>query len=239
MSATPLHTPALGKPIILALCVMITGSGCNHRFDFDEDGNGSTFGTGGVASISDAAVAGRTWGGSGPDAGSERDHCASYCEQHGQVCTSDDELSCVECNLDGDCDHAERPRCSGRTHTCVACFTSTDCKGSLPRTCVAGECRPACTYGASDDACGGGEHTYCNSSDVCCSCDSDHDCAGSPSTPRCLLPGWYCVACTSSSQCSGATPRCDPVSHACVACAEGHDCPSGCCDTETHTCSTD
>ena len=210
------------------VCLLVLAS-CKTRFDFDDNGQKLSTDSGSSGAGAGADANPEPTDAPQTDSGYSYEACESLCARHGQSCERD-WLRCVECNDNDDCRHNGRPPYCYE-HRCIQCLSNGDCPGSEPRTCVFGECRPGCD---SPDDCTSVGAKDCHDR-VCCSCYNDNDCPAS-AAKHCLLPGWYCVACTDDTQCGGATPRCHPSTHTCVACRDGRDCPSGCCDTTTHTC---
>jgi formylglycine-generating enzyme len=96
--------------------------------------------------------------------------------------------------------------------------TTTVTSYAASGTCSAG----ACTYPATDSACG--TNKLCGGAGACSVCKTDSACgatcaACSGGTPKCKDAGTTskCVGCLKDADCSGATPVCNTTTNACQA----------------------
>lgn len=213
--------------LFLGCAVILANHGCNQRFAFDVNGSDvqTADGSSNNGDVVDSSAS--------PDSGTYA-QCDSRCATWGQVCASEWSV-CVECNADTDCKGTGKRRCWVEDHRCVACATDTDCGAGQHCVSQTGECRTACNYAGSDDACDI-EGARCSDSYVCLLCDRDVECTATGRGNRCLPGAGYCVACVVDSDCNSPTSKCDTVTHACVLCKDGRDCSSGCCDFANHKC---
>jgi hypothetical protein len=150
------------------------------------------------------------------------------------------------CNVDADC--AGGKWCNETMHACVPQLANgtpvpTDTNHTSPTlngTCTAAAGALVCSSGVCDvhdNECG-----YADGDGPCTAADGATDCRSTLCATSGSQAG-LCVACLTSSQCSGATPTCG-ASGTCVECATSSQCPSdapncsaaGMCTT---TCMTD
>lgn len=227
---------------------------CNGRLEFDvrsDAGTPSGFAgsAAGTASGSSGAAGGSVGGGSGAGgsaAGAAGRPPVDVCEQcaaHGMRCrTSSPE--CVECLEDADCQTGPDDTaifCDPQLARCVPCTPNVAQGGGCERGRVCFGWSHSCVRSCATEV--DPDHDCMRTmkcdltSYVCLACESDADCEGSATGPRCVAGGVRCGACTSDADCGGDRPHCDPLSFECVGCRDMRDCPPGAiCLLDTQTC---
>jgi hypothetical protein len=149
------------------------------------------------------------------------------CTQSGEACQGlcDDDLGCVECLNDVDCD-ASAPYC--HLGQCDPCESAADC--DVGKACAPAnhQCEDAC---ATDDDCDGDAPVCDTATGACVGCTSPADCT--PARPFCEPTTLQCSACITDHDCGAAMPRCDLEEQSCVACLVDADCSGGVCNDQT------